>query len=250
MAAMKFGLLVCSIVVLAMIQANPGHGGERLALVTGDDYPPFADSRLPGGGAATVVVRHVVAIMGDEAAIEFLPWRRGYEEALRGHYDATFPHVRTPERERDFLYSDALFHVRQSVFMPAARRFDYRGPADLQGRRVCIALGYAAPAALQAMIAAQQVERVTPSSASACPALLASDRADFFIQDLRIGSALVQKTGLAREVVAVSDPPFGRSEIHLIVPRRRPDAAGLIARFNAALAKAHANGDYDRLLMQ
>ena len=134
--------------------------------------------------------------------------------------------------------------------MSTDRRFAYRGPADLKGRRVCTPLGYAPAAALQPMIDSGEVERVTAASAASCPGLLVADRADFFIQDHRIGAALVAKAGLSSRIAAVGEPPFGTSEIHLIVPRNRPDAAGLIARFNAALKQVMTSGDYDRLLMQ
>jgi polar amino acid transport system substrate-binding protein len=228
----------------------PAGAAQSLALVTGEDYPPFADARAPGGGLAVLLVQQVMRRMNTTAMIDTAPWRRGYEETLRGRYDATFPYVRTADRERDFLYSDALFHVRQAIFMPAARRFAYREPADLKTRRVCTPLGYAPALVLQTMIDNKQVERVTVANAGTCPGLLLADRADFFIQDLRIGQALVAKAGLTRDIIAVSEPPFGISEIHLIVPRARADAAGLIARFNAALARVRTSGDYDRLLMQ
>lgn len=247
-------IAVWALVALLGLGVWPGHAADpalaRLALVSGEDYFPFADPRLPGGGLAVILVGRVIDRMGATATVEFMPWRRGYEETLRGRYDATFPYVRTPERERDFLYSDALINVRQVVFLSAARRFAYRGPDDLHGRRACIALGYAAPAALQALIDSGQVERVTPASIAACPGLIAADRADFFIQDERIGTATVVKAGQAGAVVAVSQPPFGTSDIHLIVPRMRPDAEGLIQRFNAALRQLRAAGDYDRLLVQ
>lgn len=223
---------------------------QYLLLVTGEDYPPFVDARYPGGGLAVMLIQRVVDRMGDIVTLETVPWRRGFEETLRGRYDGTFPYVRTAERDRDFLFSDPLFSVRPVVFMPAERRFAYGGPADLQGRRACSALGYAPPEVLQRMIEARQVEKVTAPSAAACPGLLAAGRADFFIQDLRIGAALIAKVGLTQAIIPVVDPPLSVSEIHFIVPRRRPEADRLIARFNAALAQLRASGDYDRLLAE
>jgi polar amino acid transport system substrate-binding protein len=223
---------------------------DRLTLVTGEDYPPYVDAQEPGGGLAVRLVQQVLRRMDVTAAIETAPWRRGYEETLRGRFDATFPYVRTADRERDVLYSDPLFQVRQAVFMPVDRRFAYRGPEDLKGRRVCTPLGYAPAMTLQAMLDSGQLQRATAAGAASCPGLLAADRADFFIQDLRIGEALVAKADLSGRIVAVSKPPFGSSELHLIVPRSRPDAAGLIARFNRALKQVMTSGDYDRLLMQ
>ena len=237
-------------VVLVALAISPARAADRLMLVTGEDYPPYVDGDAPGGGLAVQLVQQAMRRMNATATVEIAPWRRGYEETRRGRYDATFPYVRTPERERDFLYSDVLFQMRQAIFMPVARRFAYRGPADLNGRRVCTPLGYAPAQALQAMIENKQIERISVANAATCPGLLAADRADFFVQDLRIGQTLLTRAGLTQEIVAVSEPPFGLSEIHFIVSRSRADAAGLIARFNAALAQVRASGDYDRLLAQ
>ncbi|MCW0234597.1 MAG: transporter substrate-binding domain-containing protein [Ferrovibrio sp.] len=247
-------ILICAMAV-ALGLAQPGHAADnpaagRLALVSGEDYPPFADPRLPGGGLAVMLVRRVVEAMGATAKIDFMPWRRGYEETLRGRYDATFPYVRTAERERDFLYSDSLIQVRQVVFMSAGRRFSYRSPEDLRGRRACIALGYAPPAVLQAMLDRDLVARVTPASASACPGLVAADRADFFVQDERIGAATVARAGLADAIVTVGNLPFGSTDLHVIVPRDRPGAAELIRRFNDGLRRLRDSGDYEHLLLQ
>lgn len=244
----RFVLLATVLLVTAALQ--PGHAADRLTLVTGEDYPPYVDAQEPGGGLAVQLVRQVATRMGVEVSLETAPWRRGYEDTLRGRYDATFPYVRTADRERDMLFSDPLIQVRQVVFMAAARRFAYRDPADLKGRRICTPLGYASAIALQPMLDRGEVQPVTAPSAAACPGLLTADRADVFIQDQRIGAALVARAGLARDIVAVGEPPVGRTEIHLIVPRSRPDAAGLIARFNAALAQLRTSGDYDRLLTQ
>lgn len=262
---MRFGILAaCATLFVAGLVATclarveaaaqslgpQSQGPQSLSLVTGEDYPPFVDARQPGGGLAVLLIQQVVDRMGDIVILDTAPWRRGYEETLRGRYDATFPYVRTAEREREFLYSDPLFSVRPVVFMPAERRFAYGGPADLRGKRVCGPLGYALPEVLQSMIQAGEVERVMATSAAACPGLLVAGRVDFIIQDLRIGSALIAKVGLMQAIVTVSEPPLSMSDIHLIVPRNRVDAAALIARFNAALARVRASGDYDRLLAE
>lgn len=241
-------LLFVAVLLAAPLQTL--RAADRLALVTGEDYLPFADSRLPGGGVATILVQHVLQLAGVASTVDFLPWRRGYEETLRGRYDGTFPYIRTTERERDFLYSDSLINVRQVVFMARDRTPAYRGLEGLHGQRICIALGYAAPPEIQRLIDLSLMERQTPASAAMCPGMVEAGRADFFIMDERIGEALVAKAGLQRAIAPVTGPPFGVSDIYFIVPRNRPDAAGLIARFNQALRQMQAGGDYQRLLVE
>lgn len=80
-----------------------------LALTSGNDYAPFADQDLPGGGLATRVVRAVFERLGEPIRIDWLPWKRGYALTLEGRYAATFPYIHSPEREALFHYSEPIF---------------------------------------------------------------------------------------------------------------------------------------------
>ena len=234
------GLFVCA--------GSNARADSPLALVTGDNYPPFADEKLAEGGTATALVRRVFDLMGRTTTVTFRPWRRGYEEMLHGRFDASFPYVRTTERERDVLYSLPIVTVRQEVFMAADRRFAFAGAADLKGRQICAALGYALPADLQQMLERGEIERTTPANSESCPGMLAAGRVDFFLQDKRIGTALIDRAGIPAGAIVVAPTPYATASLHLIVPRGHAQASRLIGDFNAALRRLQASPEYERLL--
>jgi polar amino acid transport system substrate-binding protein len=64
-----------------------------LDIVTGNDFAPYADEKLPNGGFATDLVREVIKKIGTETNIRFLPWKRGYELTTSGETLATFPYA-------------------------------------------------------------------------------------------------------------------------------------------------------------
>jgi polar amino acid transport system substrate-binding protein len=54
-----------------------------VTLTTGNDYPPFAHSQLPGGGLATEVVRAALETQGTTLDVRWTTWTRAMKELGR-----------------------------------------------------------------------------------------------------------------------------------------------------------------------
>lgn len=221
---------------------------EPVRLVTGDDYAPFTGKALPAGGMLTQVVRGAFQYAQLPSSLDWQPWNRGYLKTLRGDYDATFPYVRTPQREELFLYSEPLFTAEQHIFSRAGEVIELTDVASMQGRRLCYPLGWQPPPVIQQLLDAGQLVRHSPAGLNECALLLLMERDDFFISDRRLGETALRLTGVPVEQFRRSESAISRSTLHLIVPRRHPQAAVIIAQFNQGLALLRANGDYQRLL--
>lgn len=221
---------------------------EPLRLVTGDDYAPFTGKSLPGGGMLTQVVQAAMQQGQLSNTLDWQPWKRGYLKTLRGDYDATFPYVRTPQREEVFLYSEALFIAEQHIFSRAGEVIEVDDVPSMQGRRLCYPLGWQPPPIIQQLLDKGQLSRHSPTGLNECARLLLMGRDDFFISDRRLGETALQLTGVPVEQFRRSDSAISRSTLHLIVPRSHPRAAAIIEQFNQGLVLLKASGDYQRLL--
>ncbi|MDO9616442.1 MAG: transporter substrate-binding domain-containing protein [Pseudomonas sp.] len=219
-----------------------------LRLVTGDDYAPFTGKALPAGGMLTQVVRAALQRSNIDSSLDWQPWNRGYLKTLRGQYDATFPYVRTPQREEVFLYSEPLFVAEQHIFSRAGQVIEINDVPSMQGLRLCYPLGWQPPPIIQQLLDDGQLRRHSPTGLNECARLLLMDRDDFFISDRRLGETALQLSGVPVEQFRRSDSAISRSTLHLIVPRSHPQAAVIIAQFNQGLAQLRASGDYQRLL--
>lgn len=219
-----------------------------LRLVTGDDYAPFTGKALPAGGMLTQVVRAALQRSNIDISLAWQPWNRGYLKTLRGDYDATFPYVRTPQREEAFLYSEPLFIAEQHIFSRAGEVIEIDDVPSMQGRRLCYPLGWQPPPIIQQLLDDGQLSRHSPAGLNECARLLLMNRDDFFISDRRLGETAVHLTGVPVERFRRSNSAINRSTLHLIVPRSHPQAAEIIAQFNLGLAQLRVSGDYQRLL--
>nr|WP_211113770.1 transporter substrate-binding domain-containing protein [Azospirillum picis] len=221
-----------------------------LDLVTGD-YAPFTAEELPGGGLVTELVRRAFAVGGLRYDVRFLPWRRGYDGVVAGRFLATFPYVRTPEREREVLYSDPVIEARQLVYLSTRSPMEFRdgdaGPESFRDRRICQPAGYALPPELDLLVARGEASRLTPTDLSGCIGLLADGRADALVIDEFSGAAAVARSGRGGGI-RVAERPFAMVTLHLVVGRATPGAEEVVAAFNDGLKTLRDQGVYAGLL--
>lgn len=221
---------------------------EVLHLATGDDYAPFTGKALPGQGMLTQVVRAALAEQGMAITLDWLPWNRGYLKTRRGEYDATFPYVRSVEREAEFLYSVPLYVAEQFLF---SRASDPIEPDDLpasRGRRLCFPLGWQPPLAIEQLIDQGVLQRHAPLGLQECARLLLLQRDDLFIADRTLGDSALRSTGAALSQFHRSQTALQSNTLHFIVSREHPRAAELIERFNQGLEALKVRGEYQRLI--
>ena len=219
-----------------------------LRLVTGYDYAPFTGQELPGGGMLTQVVQAALDERGLAYSLNWRPWNRGYLRTLQGEFDATFPYIKTPQREAEYLYSEALFVAQQHIYSRADDPIELDQPSTLHGRRLCYPLGWQPPKVLQELLDQGQLNRHSPAGLTECARLLLLGRDDFFISDLRLGETALRLSGNDPARFRRSSSAISNSTLHLIVPRNHPQGAQLIEQFNLGLAALQANGRYQQLI--
>lgn len=233
--------------LLGLVLSGAVAAGD-LRLVTGDEYAPFTGKSLPGGGMLSQVVRAALAERGLSGSLAWQPWNRGYLKTLRGDYDATFPYVRSDERETNFLYSAPLYVTEQYLFSRADDRIELEDLARMTGRRLCYPLGWQPPVAIQQLIEQGALRRHSPVGLKECARLLLLQRDDLFLAGRDLGESALLATGAEPSQFHRSTAAFGSSTLHLIVPRAHPRASELIAEFDRGLAALRASGKYRQLL--
>lgn len=235
--------------LLALLLSLPAYAqADSLRLVTGDDYAPFTGKALPAGGMLTQVVQRALAKRQIASSLDWRPWNRGYMKTLQGEYDATFPYVRSPQREAEYLYSTPLFVAEQHLFSRASEPFEIDKPASMQGKRLCYPLGWHPPKIIQDLLEQNLLTRHSPTGLKECAHLLLLGRDDFFVADKRLGEAALRSTGAPLSQFRSSTSALSSSALHLIVPRTHPRAAAIIEQFNQGLAALQASGEYQRLI--
>ncbi len=239
----RYGILAAAVWASGLVLAEP------VVLVSGDDYAPYADSKLPEGGMTTDLVKHAFAAVNTEIKIEWRPWARGLEETRHGVFAGTYPYLKTPEREKDFLYSDVVVKIQDRAFIKAGNnKFDFSNIPGLVGTTICLPLGWTTSPWLNDMIKNEQVKVSRPRDISSCVKIVNAGRADYFVTDEAQGNAALKTGGVpAGAVVMAESAPLADNSLYLIVGKSQPGSKELLERFNKGLAAIRKNGIYDKI---
>lgn len=238
---MKFpSRLILTICLLAL----PATAAE---IVTGNDYAPYTDEKLPEGGFATDLVRMVLASLGDAPKIRFLPWKRGYQMTASGEVLATFPYVKNPDRVAEMLFSDALYFDLSRIFFNKTSPIGYSGMASLKGKILCNPTGYVVYPEIKAALDTQELRLQEPNDMPTCLKFLDVGRADFIISSIPVVTATAKELGIP-DKIGVAETPFKENGSYLIVGKNTAGGADFVRSFNAGLAALKATPTYAALV--
>lgn len=231
--AQAYLIAVLTVVVSAV---SAGATGEALSdkrvvqLVTGDNYPPYVDRDLDGGGWVTAGIKSALEKGGFHVEpLKWWPWKRGLEETRAGNTDGTFPWGYTDERARDVLYSKPLFFNSAYAWI---RKGSEVSPEKPPSRGFCLPLGYVEFGRTKDLVEKHPQSRVSVPSMKQCFLMLSILRTDMVISTPNDAEAAMTAAGLDRADFVRVEPHMHRITYHFIVERNRPFANDIIAAVN------------------
>ncbi|GLR11618.1 hypothetical protein GCM10007907_04080 [Chitinimonas prasina] len=219
---------------------------DTFVVVTGNDYAPFADQKLPEGGMTTEIVKRALAESKAELKLDWQPWSRGLEETKAARFAGTFPYLKTPEREVEFLYSQPIYTIEDRLFAKPGSNLDAANLKTLEGKKICLPLGWAPAAKLAPMLKSGALKQDQPKDISTCVKMVQAGRADFFVTDQFQGNAALQAAG-AKDI-SMGASTVGSATLHLIAIKSGSQSKALLDAFNNGLAALKKSGEYERIV--
>jgi polar amino acid transport system substrate-binding protein len=229
----------------------PAPADNEVILTTGD-WPPYVFETGPDKGPMADIVIAAFKEAGVTAKVVFYPWKRAEDEVHQGNAFAAFPYALTPERQKEFDFSDPLYTVKAKFFFNKKYHPDgmpFENLADLKNYKIGGLLGSWYEAAFKE--AGLQVEYV--SSTDQNVEKLARGRIDLMIEEENSVWTLIRQLypNEADQFVSLEKPlvqPGVVNDLSLMISRSYPNSAELLTKFNAGLAAIRANGVYDQIL--
>lgn len=208
---------------------------EPIKLVTGA-FIPFSGEAVMDGGMSTEIIIRAFAEVGYTTKVDFMPWKRGYQDTLQHKYLGTFPYVKNEEREKLFFYSQPTYAARVFFFVRNDFKIKYSKDEDLKGLTTCVPLGYST----------KEIERFTkkelitvqrPLTDEACFKMLEKGRVDLFSVNEITGWRIIHKIYGDTKGFRTLGKPLLVNSYHLIIPKSYPNGKKMIEQFNRGLDK-------------
>jgi polar amino acid transport system substrate-binding protein len=241
-----FWLFFLVLIASAEFLVTPLHAAERLTFVSGD-YEPYTGEALAHGGPLATIVTLAFAEVGMDVGTIFLPWKRGYNAAVNGQYDGTFPYGRSADREKDFLFSVSIYTLERRMYYRKSSGLDPDDLSTLKDKIYCKPVGFTLYRELIGMVEGGEMKVQTAPNLTSCAKMLEAGRVDLFITTPGAAHVAITKAG---SKLKPQERSFGTSENYLLIAKTHPRGAELIAAFNRGLATLRTKGVWDKVLAQ
>ena len=244
-----------------VIVEGTGARVERIDLVTGDDYAPFTDRKLPGGGMLAELVQRA---MEEAAPAEgfAIHWVNDWDAHLgtlleQGLVDMSFPWSEPncavmPDEYRcqTFLFSDPMFEILELVYIDTTHPITFDTDAEMEGKRLCRLAGYSVWELDQdgrnwlkdGKITLERPERVAD-----CFQMLIDGKVDAVLIDEFAGKAVIKEMGMLDRIQPLPRP-INVEPLNVLIHKGNPRAEEIVQTINTGLARLKEQGEYQKII--
>lgn len=234
-------------------------------LVTGGDWPPYADPSLPNGGLLPDIALSALTVgLGQDAAqslmLVHLPWQEAVDGADEGLFSALVGQITTIEEfdgaaasgasDDPLLRSRPLATIETALISHPDQAFDWTGISTLRGLGLCHPESTPLPPLFADAVEDGWLDEVHPGRFADCVALVATDPDIITVAEPRRVAAALTTAGLGLFDIHISALPVGTFSLRIGFPRNRPDSQMLLSALEAGLTQMTRDGTlaalYDR----
>ena len=229
---------------LLLMAPDAGCTTLRWQLVTGD-YAPYSGQTLPEHGLSSrLIYAALEEVHASEPELHFLSWAKGYDKTAELQFDATYPYTWSPQRDKQFLFSDPLHTETISWFSHKQNSAALRG--EWHRMRVCLPQGWNTTL-YDAVAENFHLTLVQAPTLEECLLQLQRRKSDLIpLNEVVFNAATQQLFGNHHQLLAL--PYYQQQQtLHLMVPRKHPQAEQLIVLINKGLEALRKNGRYELL---
>lgn len=237
-----FGLLAT---LLLFIISSTTWAEETVTIGVGE-WPPLISKDLKHYGVVSRIIEDSFALAGVKIVYKWAPWKRAYRNVATKVWDLSPGWTKTPERQKEVLFSDPLFEKYQSFFHLKSFPFEWQSFADLKNIQIGATRGYFygdefKKLTEQGLI---KVEYVTSDTQNLKKLLLG--RIEVFPLNSLTGYSLIQSSLTEQQAMQLTHHPKKLAEPNnsYVVFAKNAKNVHMLALFNQGLKKLKQSGKY------
>lgn len=229
---------------------NAGDAKPPVIRITNGEWAPFLSEKLPGYGFGSELVEASFAAVGIQVEWGFFPWGRAYSLAKHGQWDAAAIWKRMPAREKDFLFSDPIFHQSETLVCHKDKLVSWDDPANLTGFALGVPV-FGQYKYIDELIEAGKIEAVKYPTYKSMYLGVLSGRVDCVIINPHVHAKTMLEhfDKAARNTFALAEKPLYSVTQHLMISRNIENGPYFVKRFNEGLKMIQKNGRYHAIIV-
>ncbi len=226
----------------------PISADEQVIHLTNGEWPPYLSDNLKHGGVISQIVTEAFALEGIQVKYGFFPWARSYVLAQMGKWEGSVVWSRSPEREKDFLYSDPVFETRKVFFHLKDYPFDWSSLDDLKDVIIGATLKYNYGPEFHEIAKSGKIHVEYAVSDEINIKLLLLKRIQVFPIQTEVGYSILHKHFKQEEIQRITHHPktLMQSPYHLILSKKVGNNKNLLRSFNKGLKQLKDSGKIEQ----
>ncbi|MCX4028559.1 transporter substrate-binding domain-containing protein [Endozoicomonas sp. SM1973] len=233
-------------------QSSTQQPNQKTVTLSSGEWPPYTSIDIKGEGVFTQVAVKSFEIMGYSVKIKYYPWKRSYFLAANGQLDGSLAWAPTPERKKDFLFSDPVIFATKVFFHLKSFKFNWSTLEDIKYLRTIATKQYTYGEDFDQAAKEELINVIYSNSDEQKLNMLLAGRADLIPLEKLVGIYLLKyKIGEPKAArVTFHQKPLQNTPICVVISKKiDPQRARvLLHNFNSGLAKLRANGSYDKIM--
>lgn len=222
-----------------------GTAGADTLRMAGDAWAPYADASLRNGGLATDLIRTALSRAGYATEFEQVPWARAVHGLGEGRYDVLINAWYSDDRARMGQFSAPYLTNRLRFIKRKDADVSYQNLAQLHPYSIAVVRGYAYSPAFDND---PELKKVPVASFSTAMRMLVAGRVELAVEDEYAARyALSHESPDVQAGVEFLPVALAENTLHILVSRKIPDHANIVARFDQEIAAMKADGSYEKL---
>ncbi len=240
---MKWVLILCLIISFSGVT----FAQETIRLSTAE-FAPFTSKSLKYNGVINRVITEAFALEGVKVEYTWYPWKRAYRAAKEEDFDGSSYWYKTPEREKDFLFSDVVTKSTYAFFYIKGSPFNWNTLEDLQGMPIGGTIGYFYKEMFEPLEKSEKLEvHWVPKDEHNLKKLI-KNRIKIFPSNIDVAFDLLQNHFTPKEIQSFTyhPKPLRESSAYLILSKKVKRNLRMLKLFNKGLKRLKASGQYDQ----
>jgi len=234
--------------VLLMLLISTASFSETIKITNGE-WEPYLSEYSYEYGLASHIVTEAFAQEGISIKWGFFPWKRSFELAKKGTWDASAVWWPTEETKNDFLISVPVATTSFVFFHIKGRQFQWESFDDLKGLNIGYTGGYAYGKEFMDAVDKGTIKVDKISSDEKNFKKLLHGRLDIFPNDPIVGYAQIRNTFKPEEVERFTHHPkeFEKNTLNLIISKKCKKGSFYLEKFNSGMDKLKKSGKLDEM---
>ena len=236
---------------------NASIASEHILIAT-EEYPPYCSQNLKEQGIDCHIVRQAFQRVHVDVTFKFYPGARSYDLAETGKIIATLPWAKRKDRDRSFLYSDAVITVQpEHYFYLKKNKQDWSGDLSdfqfIKKKRIGAIIGHNYGEKFQEAEKNKTISVTRVSKPQQAFQMLVLNRIDAVICKQDVGEYELNHCIKAAEralIESTSAQLNQTSQDYMLFSRKHPHGERLQTLFNTGLKSIREDGTYEKILTE